>query len=244
MKDLLGYDKVDIAIKRMQEFEPPEGLYLAFSGGKDSIVLKKLADMAGVKYDAHMSLTTVDPIEVLHYIKDYHPDVYMDKPKKSMWQLILDNHMPPTRLARFCCRELKEVGGMNRLCLTGIRAEESNQRKKRSIVEQCRSDPRKRYLHPIIDWTKDEIWQFIYNNHLPYCSLYDEGFDRIGCVLCPMTSNKKFQIKRFPKFYRAYMHTFDKLVKTYDVSWKTAQEVMDWWLSDKSNNTDDKGLFT
>lgn len=48
-----GMDKVETAIQRLQTFEPPEGYYLAFSGGKDSVVIKSLADMAGVKYDAH-----------------------------------------------------------------------------------------------------------------------------------------------------------------------------------------------
>lgn len=48
-----GMDKVETAIKRLQTFEPPEGYYLCFSGGKDSVAIKALADMAGVKYDAH-----------------------------------------------------------------------------------------------------------------------------------------------------------------------------------------------
>lgn len=244
MKDLFGYDKVKISIERIRQFEPEEGYYLAFSGGKDSIVLKKLADMADIKYDAHMSLTTVDPPEVLKYVMQYYPDVSMDKPKKSMWQLILEHRMPPTRLTRFCCQELKEVGGMNRLVLTGIRAQESNNRKKRSMVEQCRSDPRKRYVHPIIDWTKEEVWQFIYDNHLPYCSLYDEGFDRIGCVLCPMSTKKEFQIKRFPNFYRAYLHTFDRLVREHNTTWYSGIDVMKWWLSTSNQNEyADSGLF-
>ena len=51
--NMQGKDKVQVAIERLKTFEPPEGYYLVFSGGKDSVVIKALADMAGVKYDAH-----------------------------------------------------------------------------------------------------------------------------------------------------------------------------------------------
>ena len=101
---LLGtIDKVQIAIERLQQFEPPEGYYLAFSGGKDSIVLKRLADLSGVAYDAHMNMTTVDPPEVLQYVRQYYPDVEMVRPEKTMWQLIIERGMPPTRKMRYCC---------------------------------------------------------------------------------------------------------------------------------------------
>jgi phosphoadenosine phosphosulfate reductase len=79
---------IEKSIMRLKEFEPPEGYYLAFSGGKDSCVLKALADMAQVKYDAHYNWTTVDPPELVRFIKDYHPDVIIEKPKLSMFQLI------------------------------------------------------------------------------------------------------------------------------------------------------------
>ncbi|GAH28018.1 unnamed protein product, partial [marine sediment metagenome] len=67
-------DKVQTAIDRLKQFEPPEGYYLAFSGGKDSIVIKELADMAGVSYDAHYNNTTIDPPELVYFIKDIYPD--------------------------------------------------------------------------------------------------------------------------------------------------------------------------
>jgi len=84
-------DKVSKAIDRLKAFEPEEGYYLAFSGGKDSVVIKALADMAGVKYDAHYSLTTVDPPELVRFIKEKHPEVEIVKPKLSMWKLIEKN---------------------------------------------------------------------------------------------------------------------------------------------------------
>lgn len=115
--DFNGKDKVDKAIMRLQAYEPPEGYYLCFSGGKDSVVIKALADMAGVKYDAHYSITTVDPPELIYFIKEYHKDVEFEYPRDkdgnriTMWNLIPRKQMPPTRLARYCCEHLKEHGG-------------------------------------------------------------------------------------------------------------------------------------
>ena len=134
--DLHGKDKVDKAIMRLQAYEPPEGYYLCFSGGKDSVVVKALADMAGVKYDAHYNVTSVDPPELVRFIKDVHPDVMIDKPRDkdgkqiSMWTLIPKKKMPPTRITRYCCSSLKETQGKGRLKVTGVRWAESVRRKK------------------------------------------------------------------------------------------------------------------
>ena len=53
-------DKVDLAIRRIKLHEPPEGYYVAFSGGKDSCVILDLVKRAGVKFSAHLNITTVD----------------------------------------------------------------------------------------------------------------------------------------------------------------------------------------
>ena len=73
-------DKVAIAIEFLKMFCPEEGYYLAFSGGKDSVVCMRLLDMAGVKYDAHYNLTTVDPPELVQFIKTF-PNVIIERPK-------------------------------------------------------------------------------------------------------------------------------------------------------------------
>jgi phosphoadenosine phosphosulfate reductase len=262
--DLLGYDKVKITIERIKQFEPPEGYFLAFSGGKDSVVLERLADIAEVSYQCYFSQTTVDPPELLDFINNKYNGVHWLKPKQSMWKLVIYNKFPPTRLMRYCCAELKECHGSGRLLLTGIRSQESNTRKKRQMVEQCRTDPRKRYVHPIIDWTEEEVWEFIQEHKLPYCDLYKDpdypksehwelpelnnSFNRIGCVMCPMGSKKQraFEAKRFPNFYRAWLRTFDKLIELYPdnyTTFKSGRDIMNWWLSDKGINDLSEGLF-
>ena len=133
--DFNGLDKVDKAILRLQTYEPKEGYYLCFSGGKDSCVIKALADMAKVKYDAHYSVSSVDPPELVRFIKDKHPDVAFDYPRDkegkviTMWNLIPTKTMPPTRIVRYCCQALKEQGGRGRLKVTGVRWDESTRRK-------------------------------------------------------------------------------------------------------------------
>lgn len=114
--NIYGKDKVQQALERIKTFEPEEGYWLAFSGGKDSVVVKKLLEMAGVKFESHYAVTTVDPPELVQFIKRVHPDVAIDKARfadgkqKSMWNLIEKKGLPPTRLARYCCKELKERG--------------------------------------------------------------------------------------------------------------------------------------
>lgn len=86
--------KLEIAIQRLKSFEPPEGYFLAFSGGKDSQCIYHLAQMAGVKFDAHYHVTSVDPPELIYFIREHYPDVIWDVPhdedgkRISMWSLI------------------------------------------------------------------------------------------------------------------------------------------------------------
>ena len=116
------------AIQRLQSFEPDDGYYLCYSGGKDSDVIKILAHLAGVKFEAVNNHTTVDAPETVYYIRS-QPDVRVDYPEKTMWQLIEQKLMPPTRLVRYCCSELKERGGKGKVKITGVRWAESNNRK-------------------------------------------------------------------------------------------------------------------
>lgn len=230
-------DLIEKSIARLKEYEPPEGYYLAFSGGKDSIVLYELAKISSVKFDAHYNITTVDPPELVQFIKNYYPDVERNRPEKSMWQLIVNKRMPPTRIVRYCCEILKERGGSGRFVLTGIRKAESNKRKKRKMIEYCLSDKSKRFLHPIIDWSDNDIWEFINTHNLRYCSLYDEGYSRIGCIMCPMGGSKLMlkDAKRYPKIKNAYIKSFQRMIEKrlndgLGSTFKTGLDVYNWWV--------------
>lgn len=258
--NIYGKSKVEVAIERLKLFEPEEGYYLCFSGGKDSVVVKALADMAGVKYDAHYNHTSVDPPELIQFIKNVHPDVkieyprYKDGERITMWNLIPKKKMPPTRIMRYCCQYLKESGGEGRFCITGVRHAESAKRKLRGGLEadngrkkRIRLDPDnpdneemvricptkgKHILNPIIDWTTEEVWEFIHRYNVPYCEMYDKGYTRLGCIGCPMSTIQAEELEKYPKYKQAYIRAFDRMIKNQDktYSWENGEDVMKWWL--------------
>ena len=272
-------DKVQTAINRLKAFEPTEGYYLAFSGGKDSTVLKALADMAGVKYDAHYNATTVDPPELVRFIKAQHPDVEIVKPEIPMIKLIPKKSMPPTRLVRYCCAYYKEANGKDRVTLTGTRWAESANRKnnqglvtvfnkkaaetanengaeytqtgKAGIVMNYDDSPTRRtvemcyrthktLVNPIIDWEDEDVWEFIHTYDIPYCTLYDEGWKRLGCVGCPLggEGTMKRELERWPAIRKIYIRAFEKMIehrkeRGTKCRWKTGEDVMRWWLKEE-----------
>ena len=231
-------DKVKVAIERLKSFEPSEGYYLAFSGGKDSIVIKKLADMAEVKYDAHYNLTTIDPPELVYFIRKFHSDVIVDKPKRPFLIELVKRGFP-RRLSRWCCEVYKERGGIGRFVITGVRRAESYNRSNRRMVENCyKKSLHKKFLNVIIDWEDDDVWEFIRKFELPYCKLYDEGWKRIGCLFCPFaTSHKLEEIKKYPKYVKAFIRAFEKLYQNRKAKgakrvnrWKNGVEMFWWWI--------------
>ena len=245
-------DKVAMALERIRHFEKqalamnPDGYFVAFSGGKDSIVVLDLIRRAGVKHTAHFHMTTVDPPELLDFIrKNYAGAVVWERPKKSMFQLIVEKRMPPTRVVRYCCDKLKEGGGDGRIVVTGVRWAESAKRSKRAMVETCMRNGRKVYLHPVIEWSDAEVWQYIRENGLPYPSLYDEGHKRIGCIGCPMGSNRERDFARWPKFEAMYRKAIARMIErnVRDLEsgiynppasvtvFRSVDEVWAWWMS-------------
>ena len=280
-------EKVKTSIERLKAFEPKngEGYYLAFSGGKDSVVCKALLDMSGCKYDATYRITSVDPPELVRFIKEKHPDVKREIPHDkdgkpiTMWNLIPRKLMPPTRKVRYCCNYLKESGGDGRMTVTGVRWDESHNREEkqgivtlpekksgnelrdnenfkltrsggvklindndatRKMVEQCYKR-RKTLVNPIIDWTDENVWEFIRAEGIPYCGLYDDGFHRLGCIGCPMAGmhGREREFARWPGYKTAYLRSFDKMLKErqrrgkIDETWRmgtTALDVFRWWM--------------
>lgn len=230
-------DKVQLAISRIRLHEPKDGYYVAFSGGKDSVVVLDLVKRAGVKYDVHHNITNVEPPELIYFIKEKYPEVINELPKKTMWQLIEEHGMPPTRLMRFCCQELKEHGGEGRFKVTGVRHEESLKRSKRQFLEPCARNTGTRFLNPIIEWTEQEVWEYIKTFNVPYCDLYDKGRKRIGCLFCPYGGGGQMQkdAELYPKFKNQFIKTFDRMIKKriekgLKTDWKDSSECFNWWV--------------
>lgn len=236
-------DKVDSAIDLLKEYEPPEGYYVCFSGGKDSVVTYDLVKRAGVKFDAHHAVTNVEPPELIQFIKQHYPEVENQQPKLTMSQLIQKHGIPPLRTARYCCSQLKETYGKGRLKVTGIRTEESSRRAKRNIYEPDTKNGGA-FLHIIRDWQSKDVWQYIHENNLPYCKLYDEDYTRIGCVMCCFADHAKMQrdMKRYPQiaeyYRRACIKAFN-LHKNRDKplnKWESGEDMFNWWIGTWTQN--------
>lgn len=258
--------KIDysIALLRKAEalalrFDPDDGFYLAFSGGKDSQALLHLAQMANVKFKAYMNFTSVDPGEVVRFVKRQYPDVVRVPPRISIYDMAKKKGILPTAKARWCCAEYKEIGGVGKVTLVGVRREESIRRSKRDEVTSsnfkisetfdqfskheeemvaCVRGRDKIIISPILHWTERNVWEFLNEVvKVPHCELYDQGYTRIGCILCPMASykNKLKDIERWPYVKKKWVETIDWLInnKWANTTYKplSAQERFDMWIS-------------
>lgn len=202
-------DMVDEAIEFLRRHEPPEGYTLADSFGKDSTVLWELAKMADVGFVHIHNRTGIDPPELVKHGRETRPGVVWIPPRMTLWDGIR-KWFPPTVQIRWCCSEMKEhrKKGLPTSLLVGIRGEESPRRKARERISRVGTVV---HYKPIFNWTYWHVWEFIDSMGLPYCSLYDEGFDRLGCVVCPMITSKNRAMvdrnrKRWPGFYKSFEH--------------------------------------
>lgn len=235
------------------EYDAEDGFYNTFSGGKDSQALYYIVKMAKVKFKTHMSLTSVDPADVIRFVKREYPSVVRHKPKMSMFADAVEKQILPTMRVRWCCADFKESAGAGKVTLIGIRAQESNRRAKRNEVEvsnrtfsgnlsqffswsesekekkmkklkrklnedefsvstdnevHCINGKDSILISPIFQWTEQDVWYFLNEIiHAPHCSLYDEGYTRIGCILCPMSTvkSKLRDVERFPHVKRGWI---------------------------------------
>lgn len=248
MTDLLK-QKIEYSIQLLKKaeklairYDSEDGFFLAFSGGKDSQALYHIAEMAGVKFKAHFSPTTVDPPQLIKFIRRNYPDVEFAKVKKNIYQVAVEKQILPSMRIRWCCAEFKENAGAGKVTLIGIRHEESARRSKRKEVEvsgrkfsgyldqfeewsaeqmkkkyknlnqdqfsydkekeiRCINGKDSILISPIIDWTERDVWEFLKDVvKVPHCELYDKGYKRIGCILCPMSNpkQKRREMKDFP----------------------------------------------
>lgn len=229
--------RIDDAIRILRIMEPKNGYYLAFSGGKDSTVVYDLMKHAGVQFHAEFTPTGLEPIDLVNHVRDTYPDVTIVPPRRDFYEELERGGFLPSRQHPWCCSRLKSCRGIGHLVVTGIRNEESHKRSKRSQIERDSNIKSKVYLHPIIEWSHEDVWKYIRRENLPYCRLYDLLWDRVGCVACPKTSEKirKYQLSFYPDVKARIIASLDKVLKESPrPNFSTGEEYFSWWMSGKS----------
>jgi phosphoadenosine phosphosulfate reductase len=230
-------------------YEQP--IVITYSGGKDSDVLLHLAGKAGIPYEVLHSLTTADAPETVWHVRDTFRRLELagvkcdidthrtpDGGNVTMWNLIPRNSVPPTRISRYCCRELKETGGKGRFIATGVRWAESARRKqshgvmetshkdkdkriilmddndeRRMLLENCQLKAR-RTVNPIIDWKDEDVLGYCDEQKIAMNPLYACGWKRIGCIGCPLAkkATRYAEFARYPKIKAAYIRAFGRML--------------------------------
>lgn len=232
----------------LEHYKTP--LLLTHSGGKDSCVLTELALRAEIPFEVMHAHTTADAPETVHFVRSefarlenrgircsINYPLYKGR-HTSMWDLIPQKLMPPTRVARYCCSVLKEQNGKGRFLATGVRwAESVSRSKRRGIFEKqvsnrdkevhIRNDEEsldalfapcklaaKRFVNPIVDWSDREVWDFLHDARIPVNPLYFCGFSRVGCIGCPMAGKHRyFEFARYPQYEKLYLIAFDRMLE-------------------------------
>ncbi len=188
-----------------------EKVLVSFSGGKDSQVVldlacrvlppsKFLVIYSNTGYELPTSLSLYS--EIKNYYTQRYPDLqfYTAENHKNVLQY-WDELDTPSKVHRWCCavmktaplyRLLKEIHGTgkqpNVLAFEGVRAEESSKRATYSRIGKGVKHNNVVNVRPIFEWTTTEVWLYILFNNMPINVAYRKGLNRVGCVICPLSS--------------------------------------------------------
>lgn len=200
--------------------------YVAFSGGKDSVVALDVVQRALPHNEFEVLFGDTDmefPVtkklvkEIHLYCKERQISFYTAKSDMSAtdsWDLF----GAPARKLRWCCTVHKTAPVINRLCeihkmdrihammITGVRKDESPARSDYDELSFGKKLAGQYSFHPVLEWSSAEIFLYIFMLHLPLNDAYKFGFNRVGCIMCPNSAEKHEFIKRqcFPEVVDMY----------------------------------------
>lgn len=239
----IAYERFRWAAKEAERlFDMP--IVVKYSGGKDSDVILQLAKESlaplGIEFRVTHNLTTADPPDNVYYIRcvfarlrEEGIDCRINVPRRSLWRIMRETLVIPSRLTRVCCGELKERKMPDApYIVTGVRwAESASRRNKSGIAMVYTASDRStrvdkggllttddassrrlfeqcqmkgvRVLNPIIDWSDDDVWSYLRDRGIEGNPLYKEGWTRIGCVGCPLAGKRARELA-FARYPQLY----------------------------------------
>lgn len=255
-------------LKRIKEMydayvEKCDAIYIGFSGGKDSVVLLDLChkvlplDVPVVFSDTDMELPdTYGVWEEIQSCYEGHPflKVSAKTPALENWQ----RFGPPSRSVRWCCAvhksapaliELKHrlgVTSVKAAAFLGVRSEESLSRSAYEDIGEGVKTSSQANLMPILEWGAHELWLYLFENDLMVNRAYRYGLSRVGCVMCPESSEKYawFVDAVYPDAIKPYGDAIIETSAKEFVSREEAQEFLGSsnWQARKSGVTLKKHL--
>lgn len=236
MEEVSLEEKESIAIERIHKFAKIADamrfdMCVGFSGGKDSQVVYDLMKRSDVPFKAYYN-KAFESNTTKNFIKKHYPDVIWRQDYHfGFIQNIHADHsgMLPTVFRAYCCDDFKHNKKYIDLCsITGVRRAESKSRKQRTTIEvknkttlkknkelidsyfeeHCQSVGNQSIiqLKPIIDWTDQDVWNYIHKYNLPINPEY-ELTPRVGCIICPKANMDKnyIYLLKYPKLIDAFI---------------------------------------
>lgn len=226
---------------------------LGFSGGKDSQVVYDLCLRAGIEFKAYFNHSFENNL-TLKFIKEHYPDVIKRRDHKfGFIENIWKNHggLLPTVQIAYCCEDYKHNPKYVDECsVVGVRKSESAKRKERTAFEAKNKTTLKKnkklvdnyfeencqsvgtasiiQLKPIIDWSDEDVWNYIRKYNLPINPEYKNGRKRIGCRVCPKASftSNALSLIESPKLIDAFIKARQK--GSLEIDWIITSENKDY----------------
>jgi phosphoadenosine phosphosulfate reductase len=212
------YEKEAIAFIKNVVQNTKRPVSVSYSGGKDSLVTLLLVKKAMEKFDVLFVDTGLEFEEtkqnVLNNVAKYGLNLLYNSAGDAFW-INLEHFGPPSVEARWCCKICK-LAKVTQLieqnypqgCLSfiGQRKYESEIRSRSHRIWKNPWVGNQISASPIQNWTALHIWLYIFREKAEYNPLYEKGFDRIGCWLCPASSLAEFErIKEInPELWRKW----------------------------------------
>ena len=226
-----AYERNAIGFIRNTYEKLKKPVMVAFSGGKDSLATLILTLKAlGKDVDVVFIDTGLEFEETLKNVEEVekHYGIKIIKLKgEDFWEKVKDYGIP-ARDYRWCSEvcKLKPLRNFiemhyedDVLSFVGIRKYESFNRATKKRVYRNTYVKKQINALPIFHWSSLHVWIYLLREKAPYNKLYEKGFDRIGCFMCPaMEMGEIYKIKKeFPELWEKWENILREYAKKHNL---------------------------